>query len=159
MEVFREFKSVGLRGDVVLYSTLIDALCKSGLVGSAVSLIDEMTKEGISPNVVTYNSIIDAFGRSATMESRDELVKTYSAAVWQAWSIPFPLSITAIGGAPCLFSHQNLYPLSSLFQTYWLVITSKRPSLAAIRQPSFLDLSINVTSGSRITNSFRYFSP
>ena len=71
MEVFREFKIVGLRGDVVLYSTLIDALCKSGLVGSAVSLIDEMTKEGISPNVVTYNSIIDAFGRSATMESRD----------------------------------------------------------------------------------------
>ncbi|WZZ49955.1 hypothetical protein YC2023_050062 [Brassica napus] len=73
MEVFREFKSVGLRGDVVLYSTLIDALCKSGLVGSDVSLIDEMTKEGISPNVVTYNSIIDAFGRSATMESRDGL--------------------------------------------------------------------------------------
>ncbi|KAF8045924.1 hypothetical protein N665_4206s0001, partial [Sinapis alba] len=62
---------VGLRADVVLYSALIDALCKNGLVGSAVSLIDEMTKEGISPNVVTYNSIIDAFGRSAAMESRD----------------------------------------------------------------------------------------
>ncbi|KAF7810176.1 pentatricopeptide repeat-containing protein [Senna tora] len=54
MEDFREFKQAGLKGDVVLYSALIDALCKNGLLKSAVMLLDEMTKEAIRPNIITY---------------------------------------------------------------------------------------------------------
>lgn len=49
----------------------------------------------------------------------EELAKMYSAAVWQAWSIPFPLSITAIGGAPCLFS---LIKIHILFPRYFRLI-------------------------------------
>ena len=60
----RRWKVLGLRRML----SLIDALCKNGLVESAVAFLDEMTKEGIRPNVVTYNSIIDAFGRSASAE-------------------------------------------------------------------------------------------
>lgn len=63
MEVFKEFKGVGLKVDVVFYSGFIDVLCKNGFVELVVFLLDEMIKEGIRFNVVTYNIIIDVFGR------------------------------------------------------------------------------------------------
>jgi pentatricopeptide repeat protein len=63
-QVFEEFKSLGLKPDVVLYSALVDSYCKCGLVDDAVEMLQEMMQAGIQPNIVTYNSLIDAYGRN-----------------------------------------------------------------------------------------------
>jgi len=42
----------------VLYSTIIDSLCKDRLVIEALNFLSEMTSKGIQPNVFTYNSLI-----------------------------------------------------------------------------------------------------
>jgi pentatricopeptide repeat protein len=51
---------------VVLYSTIIDSLCKDRLVTEALNMLSEMMSKGIQPDLVTYNSLIQGlcnFGR------------------------------------------------------------------------------------------------
>lgn len=44
--------------NLVCYSTVVDSLCKDGLVDDAKNLFLEMKGKGISPDVVVYSSLI-----------------------------------------------------------------------------------------------------
>ncbi|GLU09249.1 hypothetical protein SLE2022_261190 [Rubroshorea leprosula] len=48
----------GCLPDVITYGTIIDGLCKCGMVEMAKELFLEMKKKGISPNVIAYNSLL-----------------------------------------------------------------------------------------------------
>jgi pentatricopeptide repeat protein len=43
--------------DVVVYNTVIHALCNEGEVSKACNLLHEMMQQGVMPNVATYTSI------------------------------------------------------------------------------------------------------
>jgi pentatricopeptide repeat protein len=61
-----EFHMSTIRNDGVLYSIIIDSLCKDRLVTEALNFLYEMMSKGIQPNLVTYNSLIQGlcnFGR------------------------------------------------------------------------------------------------
>ena len=47
--------------DVVMFTTVIDSMCKDTFVDDAFDLYSEMVANGISPNVVTYTALIDGF--------------------------------------------------------------------------------------------------
>jgi pentatricopeptide repeat protein len=81
-QVFREFKSAGLKPDVVLYSALIDSYCKCGFVEDAVELLQEMMQAGIQPNIVTYNSLIDAYGRNSQVLKLLDAAKKIKLLIW-----------------------------------------------------------------------------
>lgn len=52
----------GCSPNLVVLSAVLDGLCKSGSMGRALELLDEMEKGGdCSPNVVTYTSVIQSF--------------------------------------------------------------------------------------------------
>uniref|UniRef100_A0A2N9EWW0 Pentacotripeptide-repeat region of PRORP domain-containing protein n=1 Tax=Fagus sylvatica TaxID=28930 RepID=A0A2N9EWW0_FAGSY len=66
----------GCMPNVVVYSTLLDRVCKCGSMGRALELLGEMEKEGgdCSPNVVTYTSVIQSFCKKGqTMEALEIL--------------------------------------------------------------------------------------
>ncbi|KAL7208666.1 hypothetical protein ACSBR1_030412 [Camellia fascicularis] len=44
--------------DIVVYTTIIDNLCKDRMVDDALKLFSEMKEQGIRKNVVTYTSLI-----------------------------------------------------------------------------------------------------
>ena len=43
----------GCEANLVIYSTIIDGLCKDTLVVDAMNLFSEMISRGIAPNIVT----------------------------------------------------------------------------------------------------------
>ncbi|GMP63119.1 hypothetical protein CsSME_00024939 [Camellia sinensis var. sinensis] len=52
--------------NIIVYTTIIDSLCKDRMVDVALKLFTEMNEKGIFSNVVTYNSLIHGlcnFGR------------------------------------------------------------------------------------------------
>ncbi|KAI5349874.1 hypothetical protein L3X38_002765 [Prunus dulcis] len=50
----------GIKPDVVTFTSLISAVCKSGKWEEAVSLFRNMIDCGDFPNIVTFNSALDA---------------------------------------------------------------------------------------------------
>ncbi|XLS58487.1 hypothetical protein HN51_008242 [Arachis hypogaea] len=44
--------------DVAGYSTIVDSLCKDGLLSEALSLFSEMITKGLQPDTITYNCLI-----------------------------------------------------------------------------------------------------
>ena len=62
--------------NAVVYSTLLDGVCRFGSMERALELLGEMEKEGgdCSPNVVTYTSVIQSFcEKGQTMEALEIL--------------------------------------------------------------------------------------
>ncbi|CAM8904387.1 unnamed protein product [Rhodiola kirilowii] len=57
-----------LQLNFICYSTLIDGLCKDGLIDKAKELFLEMKKKEISPNVITYTIVIDGLCRAFKWE-------------------------------------------------------------------------------------------
>ncbi|MED6136353.1 hypothetical protein PIB30_055380 [Stylosanthes scabra] len=60
--------------DAVMYSAVIDALCKGGLVTEAKNLFDKMIERGISPDVVSYTSLIHGFFCLSQLEDATRLL-------------------------------------------------------------------------------------
>ncbi|CAM8907124.1 unnamed protein product [Rhodiola kirilowii] len=56
-----------LQINCICYNTLIDGLCKDGLIDRAMELFLEMKKE-ISPDVITYTMVIDGLCRAGKLE-------------------------------------------------------------------------------------------
>ncbi|KAK1316926.1 Pentatricopeptide repeat-containing protein [Acorus calamus] len=52
-----------VRLDVVVYSSVVDGLCKKGYLEKALDVCESMRKRGIHPNIVTYNSVINCLCR------------------------------------------------------------------------------------------------
>lgn len=60
--LFRELPpKLSIQPDLVSYATAIKALCRAGLLDSAVYLMDEIENHGIKPNIVTCNTSLTAF--------------------------------------------------------------------------------------------------
>ncbi|CAM8901605.1 unnamed protein product [Rhodiola kirilowii] len=57
-----------LQMNFICYSTLIDGLCKDGLIDKAKELFLEMKKKDIRPNVITYTMVIDGLCRADKWE-------------------------------------------------------------------------------------------
>ncbi|CAM8907125.1 unnamed protein product [Rhodiola kirilowii] len=57
-----------LQLDSICYNTLIDGLCKDGLIDRAMELFLEMKKKEISPDVITYNIVIGGLCRAGKWE-------------------------------------------------------------------------------------------
>lgn len=76
MKVFDEMKDECVdEPDVVVYTSLVSACEKRGLLDTAKNIMAEMRERGISPNVVTYNSFISCTRRQAQLE---EALRAYS---------------------------------------------------------------------------------
>ncbi|CAM8901649.1 unnamed protein product [Rhodiola kirilowii] len=57
-----------LQLNLICYNTLIDGLCKDGLIDKAKELFLEMKKKDVSPDVITYNIVIDGLCRAGKWE-------------------------------------------------------------------------------------------
>lgn len=57
----------GCKPDVITYSTVIDALGRSGRFSKVSEVLDEMSREGVEPNLVTYTSVISALTRAGDL--------------------------------------------------------------------------------------------
>lgn len=66
LTVMRE--TPGCTPDVITYSTIIDALGRSGRFGKVREVLDEMSSVGVEPNLVTYTSVISALTRAGDLE-------------------------------------------------------------------------------------------
>lgn len=57
----------GCKPDVITYSTVIDALGRSGRFSKVSEVLDEMSREGIEPNLVTYTSVVSALSKAGDL--------------------------------------------------------------------------------------------
>ncbi|KAK6797649.1 hypothetical protein RDI58_005351 [Solanum bulbocastanum] len=72
--LFRELPpKLSIVPDLVSYNTGIKALCKAGLLDSAVNLMDEIENHGIKPNIVTCNTLLNAFHESKRYSEAESL--------------------------------------------------------------------------------------
>ncbi|RHN52657.1 putative pentatricopeptide [Medicago truncatula] len=60
LQVLRKIERILVKPNVLMYTTIIDSLCKDKLVIDAYDLYSEMIKK-ISPDVVTYNTLVHGF--------------------------------------------------------------------------------------------------
>ncbi|XP_055804223.1 pentatricopeptide repeat-containing protein At1g55890, mitochondrial-like [Solanum dulcamara] len=73
-ELFQELpEELSIEPDVVSYNTLIKALWKAGSLDSAVSVMDEMEKQGIIPDKVTFNTLLNAYYESKRFSEAEDL--------------------------------------------------------------------------------------
>nr|XP_009588844.1 pentatricopeptide repeat-containing protein At1g55890, mitochondrial-like [Nicotiana tomentosiformis] len=73
-ELFQELsEELSIERDVVSYNTLIKALCKSGSLDSAVSVMDEMENQGIKPDKVTFNTLLKAYHECKKFSEAEDL--------------------------------------------------------------------------------------
>ncbi|XP_018472499.1 pentatricopeptide repeat-containing protein At1g06710, mitochondrial [Raphanus sativus] len=61
--------------NVVIYTEMIDGLCKVGKTDEAYKLMKVMEENGCEPNVVTYTALIDGFGVIGKIETCLELLE------------------------------------------------------------------------------------
>ncbi|CAN6883836.1 pentatricopeptide repeat-containing protein At1g06710, mitochondrial isoform X1 [Brassica napus] len=61
--------------NVVIYTEMIDGLCKVGKTDEAYKLMKVMEENGCQPNVVTYTALIDGFGVIGKIETCLELLE------------------------------------------------------------------------------------
>ncbi|XP_052200988.1 pentatricopeptide repeat-containing protein At3g13150-like [Diospyros lotus] len=59
--------------DRVSYNTVIKSFCELGAFDSALSVIDEMEKNGLEPDVITFNILLGAFHRNNKFADADKL--------------------------------------------------------------------------------------
>lgn len=58
-EIFREIPGkLLIEPDIISYNTMIKAFCEVGSMDMAVSLLDEMDKNGVKPNLITFNILL-----------------------------------------------------------------------------------------------------
>jgi pentatricopeptide repeat protein len=64
-QVFSEMKAAGLRPNVVTYTSLMDAMMKSGDMNGAMGMLDEMKAAGVRPNKVGGLACVAFWGKVA----------------------------------------------------------------------------------------------
>lgn len=58
-EIFREIPGkLSIEPNIISYNTMIKAFCQVGSMDAAVSLLDEMEKNGLKPNLITFNILL-----------------------------------------------------------------------------------------------------
>ncbi|KAF5962200.1 hypothetical protein HYC85_003409 [Camellia sinensis] len=56
--LLRTMEEGSYKPDIIVYSTVIDGLCKDRMVDDAMKLFSKMNEQGIRPDVITYTSLI-----------------------------------------------------------------------------------------------------
>lgn len=80
MSVLEAMRSVpGCKPDVITYSTIIDALGRSGRFSEIRAILNEMHEEEIEPNLVTYTSVISALTRAGDLEAAMQVLSDMDA--------------------------------------------------------------------------------
>ncbi|XP_017614027.1 pentatricopeptide repeat-containing protein At1g06580-like [Gossypium arboreum] len=73
---------LGVKPDVVTFSTLIKGLCKRSKISQACLLKEahdlffEMSKQGINPNVITYTTLIDTLYKKGVVSKAKDILGT-----------------------------------------------------------------------------------
>ncbi|XP_020259373.1 putative pentatricopeptide repeat-containing protein At2g02150 [Asparagus officinalis] len=62
-----EMKMVDCKHDVIIYTALINCLCKCRKVPKSLGYLNEMRRNDIRPNVVNFSTFIDAFCKEGMM--------------------------------------------------------------------------------------------
>ncbi|KAK2635996.1 hypothetical protein Ddye_030788 [Dipteronia dyeriana] len=62
------------RPNIVCYNSLIDGLCKDGLINKAEELLLEMKRMGFGPDVVSYTSLIHCLCCGSKWEEAKDLI-------------------------------------------------------------------------------------
>ncbi|KAJ7946873.1 putative Pentatricopeptide repeat-containing protein [Quillaja saponaria] len=66
VEFFREMPSkISIQANEVSYNIVIHAFCEMGSLDLAMSMVDEMEKNGIGPTFVTFGTLLDAFYKNS----------------------------------------------------------------------------------------------
>ncbi|ONK63930.1 uncharacterized protein A4U43_C07F20380 [Asparagus officinalis] len=73
-EVVRWMVKSGCKPDVVMYSTLINGLCRAGRVEEAREVVDEMVKEKCEPNCLTFTPLLQAYCSNGRIEEAKRLL-------------------------------------------------------------------------------------
>ncbi|CAO2822301.1 unnamed protein product [Amaranthus hypochondriacus] len=60
--------------DIVIYSTIIDSLCKDQLLPQALNLFAKMKKKGIFPDIITWASLLHGFCEAGQLDEAMELI-------------------------------------------------------------------------------------
>lgn len=58
LELLAEARSAGLLPNIVAYTTAVEACATAGKFSSVLSLLDQMSSEGVDPSVVTFSSAL-----------------------------------------------------------------------------------------------------
>ncbi|WVZ59131.1 hypothetical protein U9M48_009324 [Paspalum notatum var. saurae] len=72
-DVLKDMKRKRLEPDILLYNSLMEALCRNDLLRPAKKLWDEMFTGGCSPNLQTYNILITKFTEMGESEEVQQL--------------------------------------------------------------------------------------
>lgn len=72
--IFKEVPGeISVKPDLVSYNTVIKAFCKSKVFESAVSMLEEMEKNGVSPDLITFNTLLDGLYAEGRFEEGEKL--------------------------------------------------------------------------------------
>ncbi|CAH8313053.1 unnamed protein product [Eruca vesicaria subsp. sativa] len=73
LDLLKKMDKRKLEANVVIYSTIIDGLCKYKHVDDALNLFNVMENKGIKGNVVTYSALVDGFVKEGKILEAEKL--------------------------------------------------------------------------------------
>lgn len=74
VKLFREIpEKLAIQPDVVSYNTVIKAFCELGSLDAAVSMMDELDKNGLHPTTATFNTLLYAFYKSGRFDEAEKI--------------------------------------------------------------------------------------
>ncbi|KAF5735083.1 Pentatricopeptide (PPR) repeat-containing protein [Tripterygium wilfordii] len=91
--VLQEMQSLGVKPNLVVYNSLLEALGKAGKPGLARSLFEEMVDSGLVPNEKTLTALIKIYGKAAW--ARDAL-ELWEKMRLNGWPMDFKLYNTLL---------------------------------------------------------------
>ncbi|XP_018478989.2 LOW QUALITY PROTEIN: pentatricopeptide repeat-containing protein At5g41170, mitochondrial [Raphanus sativus] len=65
---------MGIEPGVVMYTTLIESLCRNGLVDNAMDMLNRMENDGVRPDAVTYTSLVNGLCNSSRLSDAVRLL-------------------------------------------------------------------------------------
>jgi len=92
---------VGIQPDVIMFTGLIDSLCKEGKTGKAARVKGMMVERGMEPNAVTYDVLINSLCKEGwvreAMTLKNEMVALVpGAGRWAAWDLSKRVLVTRV---------------------------------------------------------------
>ncbi|CAI9783876.1 unnamed protein product [Fraxinus pennsylvanica] len=74
VKIFHEIpEKLAIQPDIVSYNTVIKAFCELGSLDTAVSMMDELDKNGIHPTTATFNTLLYAFYKSGRFDEAEKI--------------------------------------------------------------------------------------
>ncbi|KAL0432940.1 UNVERIFIED_CONTAM: Pentatricopeptide repeat-containing protein, mitochondrial [Sesamum latifolium] len=103
--------------NVIIYTEMIDGLCKVGKTSEAYKLMLMMEEKGCKPNVVTYTAMLDGLGKAGKVDKSLELFELMTSKGCAPNYITYRVLINHCCTAGRLDEAYQL--LEEMKQTYW----------------------------------------